>query len=63
MADHTVMHPIESCLGRTCLQWAADGELSSLDRDLVMARLALVDQDVAALQQRSLQQTPCPLSR
>lgn len=38
-----------SCLGRTCLQWSADGELTAVDLSLVMARLAQVDQEVAAL--------------
>lgn len=61
MAEPTVKRPpIESCLGRTCLAWADDGELSSLDFDLVMERLARVDQDVAALRQPSQQLEPCP---
>jgi len=29
-----------SCLGRTCLKWSADGELSALDLGLVLERLA-----------------------
>lgn len=32
------------CLTRTCLQWTADGELSDVDRRLVLARLAEADQ-------------------
>lgn len=35
-----------SCLGRTCLQWRADGELFDDDRDLVLQRLRLVDPQV-----------------
>jgi hypothetical protein len=31
------------CLGRTCMKWAADGELSAFDLHLVLERLALVD--------------------
>lgn len=36
------------CLGRTCLKWCADGELTAVDFSLVMERLALVDQQVRA---------------
>ena len=32
-----------SCLGFTCLKWSASGELSELDRDLVLQRLAQAD--------------------
>ena len=32
-----------SCLGFTCLKWSASGELSELDRDLVLRRLAQAD--------------------
>ena len=35
------------CLGRTCLKWSADGELTTLDLSLVMARLAQVDQELS----------------
>lgn len=31
------------CLGRTCLSWQADGELSPTDVHLVLERLCLVD--------------------
>ena len=34
---------INSCLGRTCLKWGADGELSAVDKQLVLQRLALQD--------------------
>lgn len=43
------------CLGRTCLQWQPDGELTALDLCLVLDRLALVDAEVLAL----VEQTPC----
>jgi len=45
---------VSSCLGRTCLQWGADGDLTALDLELVMERLAQVDQEVAALRHGSL---------
>jgi hypothetical protein len=41
------------CLGRTCLQWQADGELTALDLCLVLDRLALVDAEVLPLVERS----------
>ena len=42
------------------MKWGIDGELSALDLDLVMERLAQVDQDVAALCQDTLNRDPCP---
>ena len=53
-------HPAGNCLGRTCLQWSCDGELSGVDLELVLERLALVDQDMAAERQRSSNREPCP---
>jgi hypothetical protein len=41
------------CLGRTCLHWQPDGELSALDLCLVLDRLALVDAQVLALVESS----------
>ena len=49
-----------SCLGRTCLQWGRDGELASVDLELVLERLAQVEQDMAAERQRTLSPCPCP---
>jgi hypothetical protein len=49
-----------SCLGRTCLKWRHDGELASGDLELVLERLAQVDQDMAAERQRTLSCQPCP---
>jgi hypothetical protein len=51
---------LASCLGRTCLQWGRDGELASVDLELVLERLAQVDQDMAAERQRTLSPCPCP---
>ena len=60
MADDTMTFNTSSCLGRTCLKWSADGDLTALDLELVLERLAEVDQDVAALLQGSLDREPCP---
>jgi hypothetical protein len=49
------------CLGRTCLKWTADGELTSLDLILVLNRLAQVDQEVTGLRTGSLDGQPCHL--
>jgi hypothetical protein len=32
-----------SCLGRTCMKWTADGELSDIDFQLILQRLRDVD--------------------
>jgi hypothetical protein len=48
-----------SCLGRTCLKWSADGELTALDLSLVLERLAQVDQEVTGLRTGSLDCQPC----
>jgi hypothetical protein len=44
----------------TCLKWSTDGELSAFDLDLVQARLARVDQHVAAIGGNNLDLEPCP---
>ena len=49
-----------SCLDRTCLKWGTDGELSALDLNRVLERLAQVDQQVTALHQHTAQPQPCP---
>ena len=49
-----------TCLGRTCLKWQADGELTALDRQLVLQRLVLVDQDATDLLSRIADDLPCP---
>ena len=33
-----------ACLGRTCLSWQSDGELSPTDVDLILERLCQVDE-------------------
>jgi hypothetical protein len=48
-----------SCLGRTCLKWSADGELTALDLGLVLERLAQVDQELTGLRTGSLDCQPC----
>lgn len=60
MTDSIPMASIDDCLGRTCLQWGADGDLTALDLNLVLERLALVDPAVTALQLASVEQQPCP---
>ena len=49
-----------SCLGRTCLKWQADGELTPLDLRVVLERLAQVDQDATVLLDRTVDDLPCP---
>jgi len=48
-----------NCLGRTCLKWGDDGELTPLDLSLVMERLAQVDQEVAAFHPLNTVPEPC----
>jgi hypothetical protein len=48
------------CLGRTCLKWGADGELTTQDLSLVLKRLAQVDQQVTTLNQQTGTPQPCP---
>lgn len=44
----------------TCLKWSTDGELSAFDLQLVLGRLARVDQHVAAIWENNLDLEPCP---
>jgi hypothetical protein len=60
MTDSTTPNSANNCLGRTCLKWASDGELTALDLRLVMERLAEVDPEVAALYQDTADLQPCP---
>lgn len=60
MEKPTMTINANSCLGRTCLKWGVDGELTALDLELVLERLAQVDQDVAALRHGTLDRDPCP---
>ena len=57
---HTTQGLTTSCLGRTCLKWQPDGELTALDMQLVLERLAQVDQDVVAILDRTVDEIPCP---
>jgi hypothetical protein len=52
--------PGTTCLGRTCLKWGDDGELTSRDLLLVLQRLAQVDQEVTGLRSDSLDCQPSP---
>jgi hypothetical protein len=54
MVHTTTTDNVSSCLGRTCLKWQPDGELSSLDLSLVLERLAQVDHELTGLPQRTL---------
>jgi hypothetical protein len=49
MTDSTNSAAASDCLGRTCLKWGADGELTAQDFSLVLQRLAQVDQEVNPL--------------
>jgi hypothetical protein len=60
MANSNTRIHASTCLGRTCMKWGADGELTALDLHLVMERLAQVDRDVAALSQDSLNRESTP---
>lgn len=59
MGDFTVAIGAGSCLGRTCMEWSSDGELSPMDLALVLGRLAQVDQELALLPQHNLEVTAC----
>jgi hypothetical protein len=48
--SHTpVTDAAEPCLGRTCLQWRANGELAEPDASLIRARLQAADPALADL--------------
>lgn len=48
MASLPTLAPSPSCLGLTCLKWAANGELSPVDQRLILARLSHGDAVAAA---------------
>jgi hypothetical protein len=52
--------PGMTCLGRTCLKWGDDGELTSVDLLLVLERLAQVDQEMTGLSTDNLDCQPSP---
>jgi hypothetical protein len=62
MADCTHWLNVGDCLGRTCLKWSADGELTALDLSLVLQRLAQVDQQMNCLHQAAAGRH-CPVRR
>jgi len=37
----------QTCIGRTCLKWSADGSLSKHDQDELMRRLCSADPEMA----------------
>jgi hypothetical protein len=41
--------PEEECLGRTCLKWAEDGELSLVDLQGILERLEEADTQASGL--------------
>ena len=43
-----------SCLGRSCMKWGDDGELSPLDLQAILARLSAVDEQASGLMDCSL---------
>jgi len=47
------------CLGRTCLKWRADGELTALDLGLVLARLAQVEEELTVTPWEMRDPLPC----
>jgi hypothetical protein len=59
MTDSIQTPTVNDCLGRTCLKWSADGELTSVDLILVLERLAQVDQEMTSLRTGSLNPQPC----
>jgi hypothetical protein len=58
--SHSIEFLSINCLGRTCLKWQPDGELTPLDLQLVLKRLALVDEDVTTILDRTVDELPCP---
>lgn len=53
----------DACLGRTCLEWGADGELSAADACLVRSRLLAADPSLEPwlnfAEGRQETETPC----
>ena len=39
----------QTCLGRTCMKWREDGELTDLDFQLIMQRLVKADKQAGGL--------------
>ncbi len=53
MVDAPSVQPVAprqtTCLGRTCMKWKADGELTDLDWQLILQRLMEVDAQAGGL--------------
>ncbi|MEY3462394.1 MAG: hypothetical protein RLZZ468_172 [Cyanobacteriota bacterium] len=39
----------DNCLGRSCMKWGNDGELSALDLQSILQRLGAVDEQASGL--------------
>ena len=48
------LQPRRDCLGFTCMKWSSSGELSDLDLDRVLERLASVDPNLSVMRTGSL---------
>ena len=48
------MADVNGCLGRSCMKWGEDGELSPLDLQAILARLSAVDEQASRLMDCSL---------
>lgn len=59
MTDFNRLNAPSNCLGRTCMKWGADGELTPRDLSLVLERLAQVDQQLTAQHQNTATPQPC----
>jgi hypothetical protein len=51
---HTPDLEVGGCLGRSCMKWGEDGELSPLDLQAVLQRLGAVDEQASRLMDCSL---------
>ena len=45
---------VNGCLGRSCMKWGEDGELSPLDLQTILERLSAVDEQASGLMDCSL---------
>jgi hypothetical protein len=62
MPSHSPSHhaPEEDCLGRTCLKWAGNGELSPIDLQEILHRLGEADGEASGLLQCSADPAEAP---
>lgn len=54
--SHSTDIPYDNCLGRSCMKWGQNGELSALDLRSILERLSAVDEQAAGL-------LDCPVER